>query len=95
MWSIALVAKETRLVVGSSDRQLRVWAVEHVDAEQELGGATNRAIIGEKRGALLGSDGDEMMEQSDVTKEQARNVRVITFLFSKIWTYNVCLLYMW
>ena len=76
MWSIALVAKETRLVVGSSDRQLRVWAIAHVDAEQELGRATSRAIIGEKRAALLGNDGDEMMEQSDATKERVRNVRL-------------------
>ena len=74
MWSIALVARETRLVVGSSDRQLRVWAIEHVDAEQELGGTTSRAIIGEKRAALLGDDGDEIMGQSDVTVH-GRNVR--------------------
>ena len=75
MWSIELVARETRLIVGSSDRQLRVWAVEHVDAMQELGGATSRAIIGEKRAASSGDDGNEMMGQGDVTKEHGRNVR--------------------
>ena len=65
-----MVARETRLVVRSSDQQLRVWAVEYVDAEQEVGGATSRAIIGEKRGSLSGDDGDEMMIQNDVTGER-------------------------
>ena len=75
MWSIALVAKETRLVVGSSDRQLRVWAVEHVDdAQQEVGGATDKPIIGEKRPALSYDDGIEM-EQNDVTEGHVRNVK--------------------
>ena len=74
MWSIALVAKETRLVVGSSDRQLRVWSVEHVDAQQEVGGATSRAVIGEKRTVLPG-DGDEMITQNDVIGDHNRSVR--------------------
>ena len=46
-----MVARETRLV-RSSDQQMRVWAVEYVDAEQEVGGAISRAIVGEKRGRL-------------------------------------------
>ena len=75
MWSIALVARETRLVVGSSDRQLRVWSVEHVDAQQEVGGATSRAVIGEKRAALPSDDGDEMITQNDVIAEHNRSVR--------------------
>ena len=47
-----MVTRETRLVVRSSDHQLRVWAVEYVDAEQKVGGALSRAIVGEKSGRL-------------------------------------------
>ena len=65
VWSIALVARETRLVVGSSDRQLRVWCVEHADVEQEVGGAPIKAIAGQKR--ALSSD-------NDVTEKHGRNV---------------------
>ena len=79
VWSIALVAKESRLVVGSSDRQLRVWAVEHASAEQEVGGASSRVIIGQKRAPLSGDDGDDMISQNDVTGhgKHDRNVRNI------------------
>lgn len=73
VWSISLVARETRLVVGSSDRQLRVWCVEHTDAEQEVLGAPIRAIAGQKR-ALL-SDDDKMMAENDVTGKHGKNVR--------------------
>ena len=73
VWSISLVAKETRLVVGSSDRQLRVWCVEHADAEQEVHGAPIRAIAGQKRAPL--SDDDKMMAENDVTGKHGRNVR--------------------
>ena len=73
MWSIALVAKESRLVVGSSDRQLRVWSVDCGDAEKEVGGATSRVVIGHKRAPLL-DDGD--MSDNDVTEKYERNVRM-------------------
>ena len=73
VWSISLVARETRLVVGSSDRQLRIWCVEHTDAEQEVRGAPIRAIAGQKRAPL--SDDDKMMAENDVTGKHGRNVR--------------------
>ena len=76
MWSLALVARETRLVVGSSDRQLRVWAVEHADVEQEMGGAISRATIGQKR-VLFSADVGGEMTQNDVTGNYGRNVRNI------------------
>ena len=73
VWSISLVARETRLVVGSSDRQLRIWCVEHTDAEQEVRGAPIRAIAGQKRAPLSGDD--KMMAENDVTGKHGRNVR--------------------
>ena len=76
MWSIGLVAKETRLVVRSSDRHFRVWSVEHVDAQQEVGGATSKAVIGEKRAALP-SDEDEMVAQNDVTRKHKQKCKQI------------------
>lgn len=74
VWSIVLVARESRLVVGSSDRKLRVWAVEHSNAEQEVGGATSKTIIGQKRTPSDDND-DIMMMQNDVTEQHERNVR--------------------
>ena len=74
VWSISLVARETRLVVGSSDRQLRVWCVEHTNTEQEVRGAPIRAIAGQKR-APLSDDDDKMMAENDVTGKHGRNVR--------------------
>ena len=62
-------------LVRSSDRPAVESVVEYIDAEQEVGGATSEAIIGEKRGRLSGDDGDEMMIQDDVTGEHGRNVR--------------------
>ena len=73
VWSIALVARETKLVVGSSDRQFRVWSVERADAEHEVGGAPIRAAAGQKRATLSGDD--VMMTQNDVTEKHRRNVR--------------------
>ena len=52
-----------------------MWAIEYGDVEQEVGGATSRAIIVEKRGRLSGDDGDEIMIQNDVTGEHGRNVK--------------------
>lgn len=69
---MALVVKETRLVVGSSDRQLRVWAIEHTDSEQEVDGATSRAVIGQKRTLL--SDNGDTMTHDNVTWKNERNV---------------------
>ena len=64
---------ESRLVVGSSDRQLRVWAIKRDNAEQEVGGAISRAVIGQKRAPSLDDD-DDTMTQNNVTKKHERNV---------------------
>jgi len=56
VWSLALVAKESKLVVGSSDRELRVWGLELTSAEQEVSVAQERAAIGQKRGPPSGDD---------------------------------------
>ena len=45
VWSLALVAKESKLVVGSSDRELRVWELELTGTEQQMSVAQERVNI--------------------------------------------------
>ena len=82
VWSLALVAKESKLVVGSSDRELRVWELELTGAEQEVDVAQEKATIGQKRGP---PSGDDMMA-NDVTENSERNVSHFVVLYT---TYSI------
>jgi len=81
VWSLALVAKESKLVVGSSDRELRVWELELTGAEQQMGVAQERVTIGQKRHP----PSDDDVVTNVITEDGERNVSIfdVVYVYTK------------